>query len=1087
MAIDHSVLHRSFDERVIQRGAAYVSEHRVIHIGAASIENVITALVQGSGAEPYSVVLRVLDSPPRLDGQCTCPVSYNCKHAAAVALAVIARATYGHQHEPGDGAVDVWITDFGNRTTPANAETPREHVRYALDIEERYGAPCPLLRAFTVGKRKNGEWAKPVPYHVYNLSSSGHKAIVPLDRTIGRLANAAGFGTTGLGLSPKLFAMLLDLLLASERAYWREVTQLPLVRENAAGSSIAWVLDADGRQRLRLRERPAALLFPCDPVWYVEPDRARAGTIDLPVSGDLGALLARAPSLSPAQAQLLHARLHKTFVSAGLPLPHSDVMMNHVNREPVPMLQLRTLAADKVTRIYARPPIAVAELRFTYDDETVAPGDTVREFRKKSENGITIWPRQHEYENLMLSDLQARGFGALPWPYSTSVERAQCVLSPQLRYAATPSQIDDRWLAFMADEAATLRAAGWHIEVDPSFPYRMYEGGEWDARAREASSTQWFDLELRIDVDGERVSLLPLLLNALAREKLSLGSSPAKVAARERPLVAKSSKGKFVLLDQQRVADALAVIGDLFGEHGPVPGQTLRIPRVRAASLSALKNVRVDMGDAPSLRTFIEDLLASQSQAVRLPRAFRGKLRPYQEDGVCWLQALYRHGFGGVLADDMGLGKTVQMLAHVTMQRSKHRDDDPVLVVAPTSVVPNWRSETARFFPDARVLSLTGSDRSRHFRDISSADIVLTTYALLPRDAESLAKQPWSIVVLDEAQAIKNPKAKAAQAASRLNARQRLALTGTPIENHLEELWSLYACTVPGLLGDRTQFGRTFRGPIEKQGDTYRRRALAARIRPFLLRRTKEQVAKELPEKTEIVQRIELSGAQRDLYESVRLAMHERVRKAIERNGLARSHIVLLDALLKLRQICCDPRLLKSTASAKVTESQKLTALLEMLESMIEDGRRILLFSQFTSMLDLIKPELVRRGISFVELRGDTRNRQAPVERFQAGEVPLFLISLKAGGTGLNLTAADTVIHYDPWWNPAVERQATDRAHRIGQTRHVFVYKLIAEGTVEERIIELQARKGALAGGLLDDTESVTLDLDLAEIERLFN
>jgi SNF2 family DNA or RNA helicase len=356
----------------------------------------------------------------------------------------------------------------------------------------------------------------------------------------------------------------------------------------------------------------------------------------------------------------------------------------------------------------------------------------------------------------------------------------------------------------------------------------------------------------------------------------------------------------------------------------------------------------------------------------------------------------------------------------------------------------------------------------------------------LLRDIEALIVFEWSIAVLDEAQAIKNPRSKVALAASRLHAAQRLALTGTPIENHLEELWSIFTYAVPGLLPERSRFTRLFRTPIEKHGNADRRAALGARIAPFLLRRTKEGVAQELPEKTEIVQRVPLIGRQRDLYETIRLTMHKRVRDEVERRGLARSRIVVLDALLKLRQVCCDPRLLKLDAAAGIHESQKLDALLEMLESLLDDGRRILLFSQFTSMLDLIVPELGKRNIPFVELRGDTRDRETPVARFQNLEVPLFLISLRAGGTGLNLTAADTVIHYDPWWNPAVERQATDRAHRIGQDQHVFVYKLIAEDSVEERILELQERKAALAATLFDEAAGPTVDLDLADIDRLF-
>ena len=422
----------------------------------------------------------------------------------------------------------------------------------------------------------------------------------------------------------------------------------------------------------------------------------------------------------------------------------------------------------------------------------------------------------------------------------------------------------------------------------------------------------------------------------------------------------------------------------------------------------------------------------------------------------------------------------------MAIEKAAGRLRTPCLVVAPTSVVPNWVAEAARFTPELRVLVHAGAGRAENLDRIGSVDLVLTSYPLLVRDASELLSHEWSIAVLDEAQMIKNPASKGAKTAQLLDARQRIALTGTPVENHLEELWSLAAFCVPGMLGDRRTFRRVFRTPIERRGDLDRRSLLARRLAPFLLRRTKSEVEAELPEKTEIVQRVDFGQAQRDLYETIRLAMHERVRRELANRGIARSRIVVLDALLKLRQACCDPRLVKIAAAKDVEGSAKLEALMEMLPSLIDDGRRILLFSQFTSMLDLIVPELERRGIPFVQLRGTTKDRATPVERFQRGEVPLFLISLKAGGTGLNLTTADTVIHYDVWWNPAVENQATDRAHRIGQEQHVFVYKLIVAGSVEERIVDLQQRKSALATGLFTEGATSLNVLDAADIEQLF-
>jgi SNF2 family DNA or RNA helicase len=450
------------------------------------------------------------------------------------------------------------------------------------------------------------------------------------------------------------------------------------------------------------------------------------------------------------------------------------------------------------------------------------------------------------------------------------------------------------------------------------------------------------------------------------------------------------------------------------------------------------------------------------------------------------LQHLRDNALGGLLADDMGLGKTAQTIAHIVIEEAAGRLDRPVLVVVPTSLVPNWTAELARFAPHLRVVVLHGLDRHEKRRELGGAHVVITTYTVLARDIEEMAGLVWHLVVLDEAQVIKSPTAKATHAVCRLETRHRLCLSGTPIENNLGELWSQFAFLMPGLLGQRKSFNRRFRTPIEKDGDPVRRQQLASRIRPFILRRTKSAVATELPPKHTILRRITLAPDQRELYETIRATMHEKVMLGIAARGVAQSHVLVLDALLKLRQVCCDPRLVKLPSARLIGTSSKLDDLLEMMSEMVSEGRRILLFSQFTSMLDLVKPALTAAGIPFVELRGDTANRAEPVRSFEAGEVPLFLISLKAGGRGLNLTSADTVIHYDPWWNPAVEDQASDRAHRIGQTKSVFVYKLIAADTVEERIVELQERKAALASLALSEDGMALPAMDAEDIDFLF-
>jgi SNF2 family DNA or RNA helicase len=473
-------------------------------------------------------------------------------------------------------------------------------------------------------------------------------------------------------------------------------------------------------------------------------------------------------------------------------------------------------------------------------------------------------------------------------------------------------------------------------------------------------------------------------------------------------------------------------------------------------------------------------------EPVAPPSGLQATLRPYQEAGFAWLQNLRAHGAGGVLADDMGLGKTLQTIAHVLAEKQAGRMDRPTLVVAPTSLIGNWRRELAKFAPSLRVFAYHGRRRHQQQASIDEADVVLTTYPLVVRDAEVFEHRRFYMLVLDEAQAIKNMRSQAHRTVKGIDAELRLCLSGTPVENNLDELWALFDFIMPGLLGDAGQFRSAFRYPIERDGNEERLATLRDRVAPFVLRRMKDKVAAELPPKTEIVRPIELRGKQRDLYESIRLAAHATVRTAVRKKGIAASTIDILGALMKLRQACCDPRLVPVAAARDVENSAKFELLFEMLPELLGQERRILVFSQFTSMLALISQELARQRVPFVTLTGSTHDRQGAVDAFQRGQASVFLISLKAGGTGLNLTTADTVIHYDPWWNPAAQAQATDRAYRIGQTRPVFVYNLIVAGSVEERMLELQRRKQALADGLLAAGDHGRVELSEREVEDLF-
>jgi superfamily II DNA or RNA helicase len=537
----------------------------------------------------------------------------------------------------------------------------------------------------------------------------------------------------------------------------------------------------------------------------------------------------------------------------------------------------------------------------------------------------------------------------------------------------------------------------------------------------------------------------------------------------------------------QRIAHTLV---ELFDGDSLTKQQALALPKShtsRVVQLARELNGPVLRTGTPELRALLDDLETTGGiQPLPAPEGFNAELRPYQQDGLGWLQFLRRHHLGGILADDMGLGKTVQTLAHLLLEKQQGRLERPSLIVAPVSTLGNWQQELHRFAPELRGLVLHGSRRRESFPLIDKVDVVITGYPVLQLDSDVLLARDYYLVILDEAQTIKNPRAKVSAVARSVRSEYRLALTGTPVENHLGELWSLFDFAQPGLLGEERHFQRHYRTPIEKDGNRPRAQGLAQRVAPFLLRRTKDAVAKDLPPKTEIVETLALDERQRDLYDGIRLASHRHIQEVVRQQGLARSQITILDALLKLRQACCDPRLLPVTAGKEDVPSAKLEWLASALPELIAEGRRVLLFSQFTSMLRLIETKVRELAIPYCLLTGETQNRSEVIARFQSGDAPLFLISLKAGGTGLNLTAADTVIHYDPWWNPAVEAQATDRAHRIGQDKPVFVYKLIAQGTVEERILQLQADKHALASRLYTESSGSPASLTPADIEALF-
>ncbi|MCG8557441.1 MAG: DEAD/DEAH box helicase [Proteobacteria bacterium] len=550
----------------------------------------------------------------------------------------------------------------------------------------------------------------------------------------------------------------------------------------------------------------------------------------------------------------------------------------------------------------------------------------------------------------------------------------------------------------------------------------------------------------------------------------------------------KLSDGTYAPVKAEQVGEILARMAEIVATSG----QRKKLPLSQTGRVQDLLRLVSDASVAAGVKQLfgkLEDL--GQIEQVAKPRSLRASVRPYQKDGFSWLVFLHGLATGGILADDMGLGKTLQTLALLLWLKSKSKGKKAPsvsLVVAPTSVVPNWLCEIEKFAPSLRALVWHGPDRQDRADDVENLDVMITSYALLRRDEEFLLGIDFRYVILDEAQHIKNPLSATARAAKRLKSERRLALTGTPIENRLSEIWSIFDFVSPGLLGDLSRFEEKFARPIDR-GDEQTAMRLRATIHPFVMRRTKQDVAKDLPAKIEQDMVVPLADAQSKLYSQILRQIRESLLSEVEKQGVAKSQIQILAALTRLRQVACDPRLLKIQGDWDDDESGKLAALREILQEAIPGGHRLLIFSQFVEMLKLIRVVMDNEGITYEYLDGSTKDRASRVERFNNDEsVSAFLVSLKAGGTGLNLTGADTVVHFDPWWNPAVEDQATDRAHRIGQTRVVSVYRLIAKGTVEEKILQLGAKKRQLVSSVLVASDGGPMKgLTRADVEELFS
>ncbi len=1065
----------------------------------------ITGRVRGQRRTPYMTRVKIANGRGgriRLSSTCTCFVS-DCEHAAAMLLGVLERSAAPSSEDVGssiDQELESWLRNVGQavRELASRSAEAGDSVLYVLEPAQRSWGDLGLAQPVAVNvmrarRLREGMYGREHPFAIANLVAEEPAAFVTLDdQVIGRLLG--GVSSPLRRLAGRADTETLTRMIGTGRCFWRSIRGIRLQIGPPRSGQLVWRFDGEGRQRLvcELEEdREGPLIIALGDPWYLDPESGSCGPIETGTPTRLASLLLRAPAVPPPAAALVRQKLVQH--GGRVPLPEPLRRRERMDVRPVPVLHLHCPTITVVRgsgwkREEEEVVVPLARLSFDYAGAMVSWHDPRAELNYVADNRLLVIPRDSVAEQAMVEQLNRLGLQPLG-PVGLGRFASETLRKDFTFEEDEDDDVSLRWVEFNHAEVPRLCAEGWRITFEEGYPYEVVQPPEdWKAEVIE-TGTDWFELDLGVEIDGKRVPLLPILLDLFERARDTM--SPAALEEfGDEPVYGTLPDGRILPIPASRLKTILEALFEVF-ETGRVDRRgRVRLSRAHAQRLELIERgvpasaIRWEGGE--QLRRMARNLATlHRKREVPQPKGLRATLRSYQRQGVAWMQFLADCGLSGVLADDMGLGKTLQTLAHILAEKERGRLDRPALVVVPTSLIPTWRSELRRFAPDLRLLVLHGNGRQGLFPLIPECDVVLTSYTLLLRDQEELLPRDWHLVVLDEAQAIKNPTTKLARTACQLKARQRLALTGTPMENHLGELWSVFHFLMPGLLGDRESFRRVFRIPIEKEGDEQRQQLLISRVRPFLMRRTKEEVAAELPPKAEVLREIELADEQRDLYESVRLAVHARIRDEIRERGLARSSIAILEALLKLRQVCCDPRLLKDFKGDSTPSSAKYELLMEMLARMVETGRRIIVFSQFVEMLELIEAGLKKQHLPYVMLTGRTRDRETPVRRFQEGEVPIFLISLKAGGTGLTLTAADTVIHYDPWWNPAVEAQATDRAHRIGQDKKVFVYKLIASGTVEERMVELQERKRALVEGVLSGAQA-GLSFSEEDIETLF-
>ncbi|WP_299821471.1 DEAD/DEAH box helicase [uncultured Jannaschia sp.] len=1107
-------LKNHFDDATFLRGRDYAQRGHVV-----SVEPLEDGALRGrvSNGRGDSYQQRITLSPSLVNGICSCPVGHNCKHVVA---ALVIWAERQNERQGLAAPVQSWLARVKDckPTTQQPEPRPEDYPTNAKDrllyVLTPHGPQVKIDifkgRINAAGTGLNKSIRRYDALHALR-STAPAKFIRPVDlELLSALAQARlweasySYGLPDL-LRPKgADALALIRRLCDTGRFLHDNTpDAHLAWSDARPTPrLGWHMSAEGSQRLGFVDeagRPLDLRGMEGAGLWLDAEQGRIGALEHDVGEDVLRLVQASPDVVPQEAERIGAALPDTLGGLALPRPRNVRQTRRQAKQRYTRLTLGAETARDGSRYFGSSvSLPTLTLRFFYDGQEAEEGGP--DIRMVEAGEIVTLVRDHDWEAACA--LRLMEAGALPPEWLENYLPGERMMACEFVFAdgemnpetfETSDTRDAMDFAFRV--VPELRRDGWEVIESRKWPFRLSDDTPVLTVATQTEAgtgfqgNDWFSLGFQAEIAGKPVDVAPLVAAFLEQLRDDWDEVPdAETLARHlaaRPVYMAQGKQGYAALDLSPLAPLLHLFLIHHAELGALHPSDATVARLAE---EALAGSGIHFADNAGILPLARSLQAlAEAETVAPPAGLTAQLRGYQAYGAAWMGSLLEAGFGGVLADDMGLGKTVQTLA-LLQARREGGVSGPALLIVPTSLLHSWQTQAAQFTPDLRLVILHGPRRAERREVALEADLVLTTYPLLARDRDWLAAQTRPLVILDEAQTLKNPASQAAKTLRDIPAKGRLALSGTPLENSLQDLWTLIDWVNPGLLGDRKRFQTVFRTPIETHGDASAQTRLNRRLRPFLLRRTKEEVAAELPPKTEILERVDLPKAQQALYETVRSVMDDRVRQAIATRGLAAARITVLDALLKLRQVCCDPALVKSEAARSVTDSAKRARLRELLAELVAEGRRVLVFSQFVEMLRLIEGDLSDAGIPCLSLTGQTANRAEVLDAFAQGDAPVFLLSLKAGGVGLTLTEADTVILYDPWWNPAVEHQAMDRTHRIGQEKPVFVHRLVAAGTVEEKILDMQARKQALADALFDEAGgSSEALLDEATLQDLFS